>query len=136
MLRPFAHPVACCYILLRVAGRCCAKFETGQTFESATPNISFVPRSPKRSANMLDSFAQLFQHCLCHARALPMVPLEINQCVTILSLEFYYGIMHCTFQHYWGVVTFVCTPLLTLSNNSQHFRANNVGSYCARLLVA
>ena len=33
MLRPVAHPVACC----------CAKFETGQTFEQTTPNISFVP---------------------------------------------------------------------------------------------
>ena len=32
MLRPFAHPVACC----------CAKFETGQTFQPTTPNISFV----------------------------------------------------------------------------------------------
>ena len=30
MLRPFAHPVACC----------CAKFETGQTFQPTTPNIS------------------------------------------------------------------------------------------------
>ena len=30
MLRPFAHPVACC----------CTKFETGQTFQSTTPNIS------------------------------------------------------------------------------------------------
>ena len=33
MLRPFAHPVVCC----------CAKFETGQTFQPTTPNISFVP---------------------------------------------------------------------------------------------
>ena len=29
MLRPFPHPVACC----------CAKFETGQTFQPTTPNI-------------------------------------------------------------------------------------------------
>ena len=33
MLRPFAHPVACC----------CTKFEAGQTFQPTTPNISFVP---------------------------------------------------------------------------------------------
>ena len=51
MLRLFAHLVACC----------CAKFETGQTFQPATPNISFVPWSPKRSATMLDPFAQLSQ---------------------------------------------------------------------------
>ena len=35
MLRPFAHHVA----------RCCAKFQTGQTCKSTTPNISFIPRS-------------------------------------------------------------------------------------------
>ena len=60
MLRPFAHPVACC----------CAKFETGQTFQPTTPNISFVPWSPKHSATMLDPFVQLFQHCWGHARSL------------------------------------------------------------------
>ena len=52
---------------------CCARFKTGQTFEPTTPNISFVPWSPKRSATMLDSFAELFQHCWGHARALHMV---------------------------------------------------------------
>ena len=51
MLRPFAHPVACC----------CAKFETSQTFQPKTPNISLVPWSPKGSATMLDPFAQLLQ---------------------------------------------------------------------------
>ena len=62
MLRSFAQPVACC----------CAKFETGQTFQPTTLNISFVPWSPKRSATMLDPFAQLFQHCWGHARSLRM----------------------------------------------------------------
>ena len=96
MLRPFAHPVACCWMLLRVVAQslkpvkllapckrtqhcwpttpnivgcymlrsfahpvacCCAKFETGQTFQPTTPNISFVPWSPKHSATMLDPFA-------------------------------------------------------------------------------
>ena len=46
LLRPFAHPhpVACCS----------AKIETGQTFESTTPNISFVPWPPRRSVTMFD----------------------------------------------------------------------------------
>ena len=65
-----------CYVrlhtLLHVVGCCCAKFETGQTFQPTTPNISFVPWSPKRSATMLDPFAQLFQHCWSHARSLRM----------------------------------------------------------------
>ena len=71
------HPtlldVTCCvhlHTLLHVVACSCAKFETGQTFQPTTPNISFVPWSPKRSATMLDPFAQLFQHCWGHARSL------------------------------------------------------------------
>ena len=30
------------YTLLHVVGCCCANFETGQTFQPTTPNISFV----------------------------------------------------------------------------------------------
>ena len=62
-----------CCMLLDVVACCCTKFETGQTFQTTTPNISFVPWSPKRSATMLDPFAQLFQHCWGRARALRMV---------------------------------------------------------------
>ena len=51
------------HTLLHVVGCCFVKFETGQIFQPTTPNISFVPWSPKRSATMLDPFAQLFQHC-------------------------------------------------------------------------
>ena len=63
MLCPFAHPVACR----------CAKFDTDQTFQPTTPNISFVPWSLKRDATMLDPFAQLFQHCWGHTCSLHMV---------------------------------------------------------------
>ena len=49
-----------CYILLSFVGNCWAKFENGQIFDPATPNISFVPWSPMRSATMLDLFAQVF----------------------------------------------------------------------------
>ena len=71
VLRPFAHPVACCWMLIAC---CCAKFKTGQTFQPTTPNISFAPWLPsKRGATMLDSFAQLFQHWWGHARSLRMV---------------------------------------------------------------
>ena len=62
-----------CCMLLDAVACCCAKFETGQTFQPTTPNISFVPWSPKRSATMLDPFAQLFQHCWGHACSLRMV---------------------------------------------------------------
>ena len=75
------HPtlldVTCCiclHTLLHVVACCCAfKFETGQIFQPTTPNISFVPWSPKLSATMLDPFAQLFQHCWGRACLLRMV---------------------------------------------------------------
>ena len=60
-------------MLLDVVACCCAKFETLQAFQPKTPNISFIPWSPKRSATMLDPFAQLFQHCWGCARASRMV---------------------------------------------------------------
>ena len=66
MLRPLAHPVAWCCVFF-------AKFETGQTFDPTTSNISYVPWSPKCSATILDPFAQLFQHYWAHASRLHMV---------------------------------------------------------------
>ena len=61
---------ATCYIglhtLLHVVGSCCTKFETGQIFEPTTPNISFVPLLPKRSATMLESLMRCIlptMHC-------------------------------------------------------------------------
>ena len=71
MLHVASVCTSCC-MLLDVVACCCAKFETSQTFQPTTPNISFVPWSPKRSATMLDPFAQLFQHCWGHARSLRM----------------------------------------------------------------
>ena len=57
--------VTCCvclHSLLHVVGSCWTKFETGQAFDPATPNISLVPWSPKRSATTLDPFLQPCQH--------------------------------------------------------------------------
>ena len=62
-----------CWMLLDVVACCCTTFETSQTFQPTTPNISLVLWSPKLSPTMLDPFAQLFQHCWGHARSLRMV---------------------------------------------------------------
>ena len=61
------------YWMLHVVGSCWTKFETGQTFDPTTPNISLVSWSPKSSATTLDPFLQPFQHGWGHARALHMV---------------------------------------------------------------
>ena len=65
-LRPFAHRVGCCFVLLR-------KVWNRSKFWTNNSRPSFVPWSPMRSASMLDPFAQLFQHCGGHACALHMV---------------------------------------------------------------
>ena len=118
MLRPFVRPVGCC----------CAKFETSQTFQSTTPNISLVPRSPKRSATMLDLFAQLFQHSWGHARSLGMV---------------YKDLWVVSFPRCTAGPNIVGSFLIRLQDNYQHARNNsqhcwrsNVGSCCVRLHAA
>ena len=59
---PTLLDVACCvrlHTLLHVVGCCCAKFETSQTFQPTTPNISFVPWSPKHSATICTALPTL-----------------------------------------------------------------------------
>ena len=46
------------------------KFETGQTSEPTSANISIVLRSSERGPTMLRSFAQHIQQCCASARAL------------------------------------------------------------------
>ena len=115
--------------------------ESSQTFEPASPNISFVLWSPKHSAMMLDPFAQLFQHYWGHTRALHMVSLNfIHMChnivVQILSIYPYYGIMHCMSQHCWELLHPFAHHCQHYPSTSNIFRANNIGSCCVRLHVA
>ena len=58
-----------CCVLLRLAGSCWMKFETGQTSEPTRANISIVSRSSKRGPTMLRSFAQHIQQCCAGAGA-------------------------------------------------------------------
>ena len=50
MLRAFAHHVVSCCVLLRLVATCWMKFETGQTSEPTSANISIVS---KRGSTML-----------------------------------------------------------------------------------
>ena len=94
-----------CCMLFDVVACCCAKFETCQTFQPTTPNISFVSWSPKRSATiMLDPFAQPFQHCWDQAHSLRMDYKD-------LWLVFSHDALQV--PNLLGVVSSVCTPLPT-----------------------
>ena len=148
MLRPLAHPVACC----------CAQFETGQTFQPTTPNISFILWSPKPSTTILDPFARFFQHCRGHARSLRMdykdqwvvffprctaVPKLVGSCCIRLHTT---ANTHATTPNIvgatmLGVVASVCTqPKAVCKRMRMQHRGpttlNIVGSYCVRLYVA
>ena len=50
------HVIACCW-------SCYAKFETGQTFEPATPNISFLSWSPTHGLQTLMGCILPTMHC-------------------------------------------------------------------------
>ena len=120
---PALLDVTCCvrlHTLLHVVGCCCAKFETGQTFQPTTPNISFVPWSAKRSVTMLDLFAQLFQHCWSRRRSLGMVYKDL----WVVSFP------RCTAGP--SIVESCCIRLHATANT----HANNVGSCCVRLHAA
>ena len=80
--------VACCQELLR-------KVWNRSSFPT-TPNISFVPWSPKSSVTMLDLFAQLFQHCLGHADALHVVSFKFTK---PYRPRLVLPTMHCRSQH-------------------------------------
>ena len=56
MLRPFAHPVACCWELLR-------KVWNRSNYWANNPTFVLILVYPKYSAKMVDPFEQLFQHC-------------------------------------------------------------------------
>ena len=94
MLRPFAHPVACCCVLLGVAAPSLKLF-------SQYVQPCFVPWSLKRSETMLDPFVQLFQQCWGHARALESL------------MGFIPPTTDCRSKHCREMLHPVCTPLPT-----------------------
>ena len=98
------HVAACCMELLR-------SLKPVKHLKT-TPNISFLPWSPKRSATMLDPFAQLFQHCWDHAH-----PLNTDYKDCILPM------MHRRSQHCWKLLH----PFAHPTSNTDATAPNNVG---------
>ena len=45
MLRPFAHPVACFWVLLRVVGSCRIRLHTTANKDATTPNIALLAQN-------------------------------------------------------------------------------------------
>ena len=108
MLRPFAHPVACCWMLLRVVAQ---SLKPVKLFSQQLPTVSFDP------------FAQLFQHCWGHARSLRMVYKDL----WVVSLP------RCTAGP--SIAGSCCIRLHTAANTYATI-PNIVGSCCVRLHAA
>ena len=106
------------HTLLHDVKRYYGKFETGQTFDPTTRNISFVPWFPKRSATKLDPFAQLFQHCWRGPSKLITRSFQsLMGCIL--------PTMHCGSQHCWEL-------LRSFAYHCQHRRNNS--QQCGELL--
>ena len=70
MLRLFAHPFACCWMLMRVVAQ---SLKPVKLFSRQLPTfLLFRDRRSVAQQLMLDPFAQLFQHCWGHTRSLRM----------------------------------------------------------------
>ena len=104
------------------------KFETGQTSEPTSANISIVSRSSKRGPTMLCSFAQHIQQCCAGVLALQtknrVVCMELWVFVSQSPLY-----SHLKTQH---VVT-CCELLHTSRNKRQQCWPNNVACCRERL---
>ena len=110
--------------LLHVVRSCCVNFETGEPFAPTTPNIPFVPWSPKSGTTMLDPFALLVQHCWGHTRPYTH-DLQGRMGRIVLTI-------HCRSQTCWELLHPFAYHCQHARNNSQHCWANNVGS-CSSL---
>ena len=66
MLRPFTHPVACCYMLLCVVGQ---SLKPVKLFSQQLPTFLLFRDRWSVHKNVGSPFAQLFQHCWGHARS-------------------------------------------------------------------
>ena len=139
MLRPFAHPVASC--CANVVACCWAKFETGQTFQPKTPNISFVLWSPKRSATI-----HTYKHTLLLPPQRGWIRLHSSSNIVGPYTLITHGVqrlmgcifptMHCRSQTGWELFHPFAHHCQHARNNSQHCWRNNLVSCCAHFLTA
>ena len=124
LLRPFAHPVACCWMLLIVVAQ---SLKTVKLFSQQLPTFLLF-RDRRGVAQQcwirLYSSSNIVRATHAHyawfTKPYGLYPShDVLQVPTLL-----------------GVVASVCTPLPTWTqNNSQHCCVNNVGRRCVRSLT-
>ena len=100
-----------CCMLLDVVACCCAKFETGQTFQPTTPNISlFLDRR------------SVAQQCWIRSTALPTLlgPRKLIMHGLQRLMGCILPAMHCRSQHCWELLHPFAHHCQHARNNSQH----------------
>ena len=120
MLRPFAHPVACCWMLLRVVAQ---SLKPVKLFSQQLATFLLF-RDRRRVAQQcwirLHSSSNIVgathAHYACMGCILPT--------------------MHCRSQHCWELLHPFAHHCQHARNNSQHCWRDTVGSCCVRLHAA
>ena len=116
----FAHFVECCCMFLGVVAQ---KLKPVKILsQHLLTFLLFCDCCSKHSTTMLDPFAQLLQHCWCHARTFHNHGLQTLMGCIIPT-------MHCRFQHY-------CELFHLFSHYYPHCQPNNIGSCCVGLHIA
>ena len=117
ILRPFAHPVAYCCVLLGVVTQ---SLKPVKFFSQQLP--TFLTFRDRRCAcvTRLDPFAQLFPTLLGSSRRITHGLQSLMGCIL--------PIMHCRSQHCWELLHPFAHHCKHGRNNSQHCWPNNVRS--------
>ena len=121
MLRPFAHPVACCCVRVLLGPEYLRKVWNRS-------NFLWNSWSLKRSATLLDPFVQLSQHSWGLARVLGVSLQGLMGCIL--------PTIHWRFQQCWELLHPFAHHCQHGRNNSQHCWPNSVGGCRIRLRVA
>ena len=121
MLRPFAHPVTCCFVLLGIVAQ---SLKPVKRLSQQVPTfLLFRDQRSVAQQCWIPAFVQIFQHCQGHARALHMVSFKFT-----MSYGLYPSHDALQVPTLLGVVAPVCTQLPTRTHQRQHCWANNVES--------
>ena len=124
MLRPFAHPVACCWMLLRVVA------------QSLTPVKIFTQQLP--TFLLFRDRRSVAQQCWIRLQNSSNIvgPRTLITHGLQRLMGYILPTMHCRSQTCWELLHPFAHHCQHARNNSQHCWRNNVGSCCARLHAA
>ena len=124
MLRPFAHPVACCWMLLRVVAQ---SLKLVKLFSQQLP--AFLLFCDRRSVAQ-QRWIRL------HGSSNIVGATHAHYAWITKTYGLYSSTMHCRSQTCWELLHPFAHHCQHADNNSQHCRRNSVGSCCARLHAA